>query len=100
MDDAEPGGLGGRKAALEALYRAHADDIARFVRLRLGQRSASTNDVCQEVWAAATRALASQGGVIPGRAWLFGIARHKTIDAWRDDGGMEPLDTQLRPGGA
>jgi RNA polymerase sigma-70 factor (ECF subfamily) len=90
--------MDGARDVLDELYRAHHADIARFVRLRIGRR-ADAADVCQDVWAAVGRALSGGSGEAPTRAWIFGVARHKTIDVWRHDGGLETLDTQLREGG-
>lgn len=66
----------------EALYRAHADFVARFV-LRLGARSQDVPDLIQEVFLVAHR----RGGFNLGRAkpttWLAEIAFRVTSDRRR-----------------
>jgi len=46
-------------------------------------RTDSVDDVVQDVFLAALRGLASFEGAAPLRAWLFGIARHKVDDFYR-----------------
>ena len=67
--------------ALERLYRAHAADVRRFVASRVAAQSVA--DVCQEVWAAVAAALAAERDVADARLWILGIARHKSLDGWR-----------------
>jgi RNA polymerase sigma-70 factor (ECF subfamily) len=83
----------------EAIYREHRDDVARFVRVRLG-RGGDVADVCQEIWAAAARGLPLLPGGGSFRAWLFAIARNKTADVWRRRDPFETLESELGEGGA
>ena len=80
------------------VYRAHRDDVLRFVRGRIRDRTA-VDDVCQDIWAAVARGLPAFRGDAPLRAWILGIARHKTLDAWQRNGACSTLDSQLGDGG-
>lgn len=82
----------------EGVYRAHRDDVLRFVRGRVGDR-AVVDDVCQDIWAAVARGLPAFRGDAPLRAWILAIARHKTLDAWQRRGACSTLDSQLGDGG-
>lgn len=90
---------GGRHdEVLTALHAAHADEVRSFVRARVGA-GADPADVCQEVWAAALRALPGFRFESQPRVWLLSIARHKTLDAWRARETFDPLDSQLARSG-
>src|SRR5689334_11680410 len=80
------------------VYRAHHGDVLRFVRGRIGDRD-TVDDVCQDIWAAVARGLPTFRGDAPLRAWILGIARHKTFDAWRRAVPCSTLDSQLGDGG-
>lgn len=82
---------------LAVLHAAHADEVRRFVRARLGP-AADPADVCQEVWAAALQALPSFRFESQPRVWLLSIARYKTLDAWRGRETFDALDSQLEGG--
>lgn len=84
---------------LDAIYNEYHEDVARFVRIRLG-RHADVRDVCQEVWAAVARSMSRLEGRASVRGWLLAIARNKTVDAWRAHGGYETLESELGQGGA
>jgi RNA polymerase sigma-70 factor, ECF subfamily len=81
----------------EEIYRAYRDDVLRFVRGRVGNHA--VDDVCQDIWAAALSGLPAFRGDAPLRAWIFAIARHKTLDAWQRSGACSTLDSQLGDGG-
>ena len=83
---------------LDAIYREHHRELARFVRVRVG-RAADVPDVCQEVWAAVARSLSRLADRDALRSWLFAIARNKTADAWRNHAAYEPLDSDLGEAG-
>ena len=72
------GDVGG---AVECLYAAHALDVRRFV-AHLDPPS-RVEDLCQETWAAVVRALPAYRREATPRAWLFGIAKKKVLDARR-----------------
>ncbi len=86
------------RAAVEVLYRSHGSDVKRFVRDRVGAHAAA--DVCQEVWAAVATGLSGFRFDAEPRVWLLGIARHKSLDAWRRAGAAaESLHSDLARGG-
>jgi len=68
-------------SAVELLYGRHEGDVRRFVRSR--RPAAPPEDVCQEVWLAAQRALPAFKFDATPLAWLFSIASHKVVDAHR-----------------
>ena len=90
-----------RKAAAR-FVATHSDAIYGYVRHRLMPRTDLVDDVVQEVFLAALKALATFQGTSSLRAWLIGIARHKVDDLYRqqlrapgplpggDDGEEEP----------
>lgn len=61
--------------ALVLLHEAYAADLVRYVRFL--RPTSSTEDLCQEVWLAAGRALPRFRFESTARTWLFGIARHR-----------------------
>lgn len=71
-----------RKAAAQ-FVAAHSDAIYGYVRHRLLPRVDLVDDVVQEVFLAALRALGTFEGTSSLRAWLIGIARHKVDDLYR-----------------
>jgi RNA polymerase sigma-70 factor (ECF subfamily) len=83
---------------LDAIYREHHRELARFVRIRLG-RSGDVADVCQDIWAAVVNNLSQLIDQTALRSWLFAIARNKTSDARRHHGAYEALDAELGEGG-
>ena len=72
---------GGLSAATELLYRAHAEDVARFVRFL--DPDGSADDVCQEVWMAVRQALPRYRFEAAPRTWLFALARRRMADRRR-----------------
>jgi RNA polymerase sigma-70 factor (ECF subfamily) len=84
--DAEfPGVLAAAQAgdggAVGRLYRAYNPALIRFF---AGQAPAVKEDLAQEVWLSVAASLRTfQGDEGQFRAWLFTIARRRTIDHWR-----------------
>lgn len=73
--------------ALALLHELYAPDVSRFLRhLDAGAR---LDDLAQEVWLAARRALPRFRFEAAPRTWLFAIARRRLADAQRRDGGRE-----------
>ena len=72
-----------RKATAEFVAR-FADPVHGYVRQRLAPRADLVDDVVQEVFLAALKALPSFAGRSSLRAWLLGIARHKVQSHYRD----------------
>lgn len=88
----EAGRLDEAVAALRGEYGA---EIERFVRHRRPSRAhLGVDDLCQEVWAAASRGLASFRFEAPPRAWLYAIAGRRVIDAGRMRPADDAIDTE------
>lgn len=68
--------------ALTLLHDAYAADVARYVRFLKATDSAE--DLCQEVWLAARRALPRFRFAAHPRTWLFAIAKRRLADDRRD----------------
>jgi RNA polymerase sigma factor (sigma-70 family) len=68
-------------AALELLHSRYRGDVRRFVRSR--RPSEPADDICQEVWLAAHRALPDFRFDATPLVWLFSIASRKLVDAYR-----------------
>jgi RNA polymerase sigma factor (sigma-70 family) len=88
---------GDRRGALAALMRVYGGETYRFCLSMLGDR-ALADDVHQTVFVDAYEGLGSFAGKGTLRAWLYGIARHRCLDAvkarrrwWRRFG--EAFDT-------
>lgn len=69
-----------RRKLLGALMREHGDEIYRFCHSMLGDR-ALADDVHQSVFVDAFEGLARLADRGKARAWLYGIARHRCLDA-------------------
>jgi RNA polymerase sigma-70 factor (ECF subfamily) len=82
---------GGNAAAFETLYRRHESRIYRFLCRRLGDREAA-NDLMQEVWFSVARQAARYEPRARFTTWLYTLARHRVIDAWRSRRPVESLD--------
>ncbi len=72
----------GDPAAFDALFRAHARDVARVCKRMLGSETAA-QDATHEVFLRAHRGFASYDPERPFRRWLLGIAGHYCIDQLR-----------------
>ena len=72
----------GDRKAMAGFVDLHADAVYRFVYHRLDRRE-SLDDLVQEVFLAAWKALPSFRGECEVRTWLLGIARHKISDYYR-----------------
>jgi RNA polymerase sigma-70 factor, ECF subfamily len=71
----------GDQRAIGRLYRAYNSSLLRYF---AGQAPAAREDLAQEVWLSVASSLASfEGDEDQFRAWLFTIARRRTIDHWR-----------------
>jgi RNA polymerase sigma-70 factor (ECF subfamily) len=78
------------RKATARLVELHADAVYRYVRRRLAPKTEMLDDIVQEVFLAAWRALGAYTGAAPLRSWLLSIARHKVEDYYRQTLG-EPL---------
>jgi RNA polymerase sigma-70 factor (ECF subfamily) len=78
----------GDRDAFGDLYRDHVAAVSRVVRFRLGRED---EDAVSEVFLRAWRGLATYRDTgVPFAAWLYGIARHVSVDALRLAGRSEP----------
>lgn len=71
---------GAYRVALDRIDAAHGDALYRFIRSMMG-RDDRADDLYQVTMIAAFRDLATFGGRSSVRTWLFGIARHRCLDA-------------------
>lgn len=68
------------RAATAALMAAHGASVFRYCRQLVGD-DATAEDVHQQVFVTAYRDLATFAGRSSLRTWLYGIARHRCLDA-------------------
>ena len=73
----------GDEAALRVLYARYADLLFAFVCHHLGGSRPDAEEVWQDTWLAALRALPTYRGQSRLFTWLCGIARHKIADHYR-----------------
>lgn len=88
-------GRGEIKQACSLAYEHHGRAVDRFIDLQV-RAAHARDDVRQEVWAAAQKALPSFRFEAPLRTWLLRIAKHKIVDGWRDRPLEQTLDSQVR----
>jgi RNA polymerase sigma-70 factor, ECF subfamily len=80
----------GDRDAFGELYRIHLPAVARLVRFRVGR---DDEDTVSEVFLRAWRGLSAYRDTgVPFAAWLYGIARHVSIDELRRQGRVETRD--------
>jgi RNA polymerase sigma-70 factor (ECF subfamily) len=72
------------EAAFRALYARHASVVWGFARRLLPGREADAEDVLQEVWLRALRALPAFRWDSSLRSWLCGIAVNCARERWRE----------------
>lgn len=70
-------------AAVEALYRTHADAIFRFVYRRLGNRYEDAEEVTQDTFLSALKLARGFRGDSSAFTWLCGIAKLRITDYYR-----------------
>lgn len=73
--------VGEARPTLDALFRAHADDVHRIVRRLLGPGAseADVDDLVQQVFLAAHRALPRFRGDSKTSTWMYGIASRTVL---------------------
>ena len=87
--DRSPGPVGAAEIArdpdaFEAFYREHVEALQRFIARRVGTPEAAA-DLTADVFLAAIEAAPSYDPSCgPVKAWLFGIARHRIADSYRN----------------
>lgn len=75
---------GGDMAAFDVLYGRHRKGLYAFISRLLPARSASVDDIFQDVWMNVARSRASYQPQAQFRTWLFQIARNRSIDLLRE----------------
>ena len=73
---------GDRRAVLTHLMKTYGDEVLRFC-LSMLPDAATAEDVRQTIFVEAFQSLASYAGRGDLRGWLYGIARHRCLDAAR-----------------
>lgn len=68
---------------LERLFRESAEDLARYFTRRHGDAGDVPQDLVQETFLEMARGLDRGGKPRSLRAYLFGVARHVSVAAWR-----------------
>lgn len=71
------------RKATARLVELHADAVHRYVWRRLAPRTDQVDDLVQDVFIAAWKALQSYSGEASLQTWLLGIARNKVEDHYR-----------------
>jgi RNA polymerase sigma factor (sigma-70 family) len=72
----------GEAAAFESLYRRHEMRIWRYLYRNVGNR-ATADDVLQDVWFAVAREAPRYRPSARFTTWLFTLAHHRMVDAFR-----------------
>jgi RNA polymerase sigma factor (sigma-70 family) len=88
--------IGTDPAAFERFYRAHVEDVERFVARRVSDpwlAADLTADVFLAVIESAARYSADRGRPV---AWLYGIARNVVVDAHRRDARERHATSRIR----
>jgi RNA polymerase sigma-70 factor (ECF subfamily) len=70
------------RPAVEVLFRAHAQELGRYLVAMVRDRSLA-EDLLQDTFHDALRAWDRLEGIGNERAWLYGIARHRPLHALR-----------------
>jgi len=77
----------GEVGAFEQFYAHHADLVFAFIYHQLNGARSDAEEVWQDTFIAAVRALPGYRGQSRLSSWLCGIARRKVADYWRQQGG-------------
>ena len=85
--------------ALDRIYREIRPELLRYFRRRHGSDEAA-EDLLQETFAAVLENPARLLEARSPRAYLFGVARHVSVDALRGARQEEPLDGEVEAEGA
>ncbi len=84
----------GNPEAVEELVARYADDIFRFVYNQVGGSAQDAEDVVQETFIAALKAVRRFRGDSTLKTWLFSIASHKAADHQRRVGRHPQINMQ------
>jgi RNA polymerase sigma-70 factor (ECF subfamily) len=93
-DLAEAVVAGGAEWAFRELYGRHAPRVFQLIRRLIGRERADAEDILQDVWIQAVRALPQFRWEATFSTWLTGIAINQTRTWWRRRGArvFEPVD--------
>lgn len=83
--------------AYNELVRRHLDPVHRYVRSRCGNDQDAA-DICQEVFLEVCLKIANFEPTHPFTAWLYTIARRKTVDRFRRHKPVEEFQADLHSG--
>jgi RNA polymerase sigma factor (sigma-70 family) len=81
----------GDAAAFEELYRRHESRVFRYLRRNLRDPEAA-NDLMQDVWFAVARSAARYQPTARFTTWLYTLAHHRMVDAFRARRDLQSLD--------
>jgi len=82
---------GGDAAAFEELYRRHESRVFRYLNRNVRDPEAA-NDLMQDVWFAVARSAARYQPTARFTTWLFTLAHHRMVDAFRTRREHQSLD--------
>lgn len=87
----------GIPAAVQRLVTLYSDDVYRFVYNQVGGSTQDAEDIVQETFLAALKAIQYFRGQSKLRTWLFSIAAHKVADHHRRHARQPHIDFQEVP---
>lgn len=87
----------GTVEAYNELVRRHLDPVHRYVRSRCGNDH-DTSDICQEVFLEVCLKISNFNPAYPFGAWLYTIARRKTVDKFRRSRQLQEFHAEQHSG--
>jgi len=87
----------GDAAAFEELYRRHESRVFRYLCRNVRDPEAA-NDLMQDVWFAVARSAARYQPTARFTTWLYTLAHHRMVDAFRGRRDHESLDARPQGG--
>jgi len=87
----------GNVRAFDEFYNGHADMVFAFIYHLLNGNRTDAEEVCQDTFVTALRALPDFRGQSRLSSWLCGIARRKVADLYRRRGGKAGLVSSVPP---
>ena len=82
--------------SVDALFRAYAPELGRYLVAMVRDRTLA-EDLLQETFYDATRGREQLSAVTNPRAWLYGIARHRALNALRGRRRLQRAVKRLTP---
>ncbi|MCL4377310.1 MAG: RNA polymerase sigma factor [Actinobacteria bacterium] len=77
--------MNNKKDKFREIYEENFDSIYGFVYLRLAGRTSNVEDIVQEIFFAAARGFEKFEGKSAVKTWIYGIAKHKIADYYRQE---------------